>query len=872
MSNEQMQKRDLVLPPGTYAYMADVTKGVIKIYTGPTVINPTAQERPVLYDTPTGTYKNAASLEEAMRISPVAPEGHYIILRNPAKLNKHPDEGSAQPSADQEIGRAIIVPGPATFALWPGQVAEVLEGHHLRSNQYLLIRVYNEDEARKNWTKAVVKAVEGDQPSTQSTPPVTLAPPPDLTIGKQLIIRGTEVSFYIPPTGIEVVADPSDRTADRYVRDALTLERLEYAILVDENGKKRYETGPQVVFPLPSERFIEVKDDGVLSKKFRAIELNTIQGIHVKVIADYTEGGRTYRAGEELFITGKDTQIYFPREEHSAIKYDGKAKHFATAVPAGEARYVMNRMTGEIRTVRGPAMLLPDPRNEVIVRRVLSDRQCQLWYPGNTEALVYNQGLRNILQNVPTTRQGAISEGDVARGAKGAAAKQLLGTASIMYTASNAVMESSRVSGEQSLVGDEISRSSTYTQPRTLTLETKYQGAPQIDVWTGYAVMVVSKTGNRRVVRGPTTVLLEYDETLEVLELSKGKPKTTDDLLRTSFLRTENNKVSDIVNIETSDHVQVQVYLSYLVDFVNPHALNTTEWQTSAAKWFSVENYVKFLCDHVRSVLKGRARKLRVEDFYANSTDYIRDFILGKSEGGKRTGMAFEQNGMFVSDVEVLKVHLQDEKIRPLLDAAQHEVVKTNIELSTLNRNLEIVKQKETISREEATVKAATKQISDKLQIELAASELAVALARFGNTMRALDEERKTKESAAKTEDMLFDTKLARVKRERDQETSFAELAQQRQITLLKAEAESIVQRFAAVSGNFSEALLALSRNETLVKVAQAWDVQKTIAGETLAGTLKKVFDGTPLGGIVEKLTVSNGTGSKPVTVTVPAS
>ncbi len=45
MSTEA-SKRDLVLPPGTYAYMQDVTKGVVKTYTGPTVINPTAQERP----------------------------------------------------------------------------------------------------------------------------------------------------------------------------------------------------------------------------------------------------------------------------------------------------------------------------------------------------------------------------------------------------------------------------------------------------------------------------------------------------------------------------------------------------------------------------------------------------------------------------------------------------------------------------------------------------------------------------------------------------------------------------------------------------------------------------------------------------------
>ena len=239
----------------------------------------------------------------------------------------------------------------------------MVEGHHLRSNQYLLVRIYNEDEARKNWSQAVVKPAVADGDGAQ---PVTKAPPPDLTVGKQLIIRGTEVSFYIPPTGVEVVAEAGE---GKYVREALTLERLEYAILVDENGKKRFEVGPQVVFPLPSERFVEAKDDtGRASKKFRAVELNEIQGLHIKVIADYVENGVRHRAGDELFLTGKDTAIYFPREEHSAIKYDGKAKHFATAIPAGEARYVMDRLTGAIRTVRGPAMLLPDPRTEVIVR------------------------------------------------------------------------------------------------------------------------------------------------------------------------------------------------------------------------------------------------------------------------------------------------------------------------------------------------------------------------------------------------------------------------------------------------------------------------------------------------------------------------
>ena len=42
--DDRQAKRDLVLAPSEYAYMQDVTKGIIKTYTGPTVINPTKRD------------------------------------------------------------------------------------------------------------------------------------------------------------------------------------------------------------------------------------------------------------------------------------------------------------------------------------------------------------------------------------------------------------------------------------------------------------------------------------------------------------------------------------------------------------------------------------------------------------------------------------------------------------------------------------------------------------------------------------------------------------------------------------------------------------------------------------------------------------
>src|SRR3990167_5196140 len=154
--DDRTTKRDLVLAPTEYAYMQDVTKGIVKTYTGPTVINPTAQERPVVFDPDTKQFA-PCSLEDAVQQIAIAPEGFYLVLKNPAAKQEHPAAGGVYPSPDLLVGRKINITGPCAFALWPGQLVQLVQGHHLRSNQYLLVRVYNEDEARRSWGEAVIK-------------------------------------------------------------------------------------------------------------------------------------------------------------------------------------------------------------------------------------------------------------------------------------------------------------------------------------------------------------------------------------------------------------------------------------------------------------------------------------------------------------------------------------------------------------------------------------------------------------------------------------------------------------------------------------------------------------------------------------------
>ena len=62
------------------------------------------------------------------------------------------------------------------------------------------------------------------------------------------------------------------------------------------------------------------------------------------------------------------------------------------------------------------------------------------------------------------------------------------------------------------------------------------------------------------------------------------------------------------------------------------------------------------------------------------------------------------------------------------------------------------------------------------------------------------------------------------------------------------------ISRFGAAQGGFSEALLALSNHEVLAKVAEAMSVQAFVGGKTLTDVIDKVFAGTPLAGVMDKV------------------
>ena len=811
-----------MVAPNEFAYVSDQTKGNINVHVGPLKTTISGTDQLVLFDYQKKKFI-ATDANKAIQTFATAPEGWYIVLKNPSTDDKPPTSGRAENLKDLHVGRKVNIPGPVSFALWPGQMTKVVKGHILRSNQYLVVRVYDEESARENWSKTVIKKVDGaDKTDEETTESVTKITDEQITMGKLFIIKGTEVSFYIPPTGVEVVAEGTDQ----YIRNAVTLERLEYCILKDEGGEKRYVKGPDVVFPEPTEVFLKKGN----TRKFKAIELSPISGLYIKVIADYEEDDVQHKVGDELFITGQDQMIYFPREEHAIMKYGQKDKHYATAIPAGEARYVLNRLTGEIRLEKGPSMFLPNPIEEVLVKRILSVKDVERWFPGNQEAIQYNM----MLEQAKAGESDGYVEAAVMAAA---AAPEMRYSRSVVADSLEDDWTTEKASKKMKMFADEMSRGETYTKPRTITIDSKYEGAVVIDIWTGYAVKVKSKTKEPRVIVGPKTIMLEYDETLEHMSLSMGTPKSDRQMLDTAYLRVMNNKISDVIQATTKDNCEVQLHLSYRVNF-----------EGDLAKAFDVENYVKFLTDHMRSLGKAVIKGVGVEEFYATPHDIIRNAFLGKKDDENgREGRFFEENEMRVYEVEILSVQIGDDEIEDMLIRNQNNTVRQSLQLAELTRNVEFEKATQNLNREKSNEVLATALNDISNNAQKAAKQLELDLASEDNKKQVKEA---NKEVVTLTEEITTISNDADI--ERKKADAAATLESQEKVLKLKlehiaAEVKAVQEKGKAITPQLIAALQSLGDKQLTAALSENASLLGMLGGKSVVEVVQNLLGGTKL-------------------------
>ncbi len=741
MAERDVRERDILVAPNEYAYVQDLTKGDIILYVGPTKISLSNTERLVEYYE--GRFVPIRGEEGSIGVKPfvIAASSKYIILENPPKDSTVKPIKGANYSIELLTGRKIVVPGPAAFPLWPGQRADVIDGHELREDQYLVVRVYDK--------------VEDDESP----------------IGTEKVIKGIDVSFYIPKTGLEVVPDSNGF----YVQSAVTLLDGEYCILLAPNGKKKYFRGPAVVFPEATEEFVE-KDS---SRVFKAHHLKKNMGLHVRVMRDFESKGEdqipsgSYMAGRELFLKDREG-FFFPSENLEVL-----GEVYAIPVADKEGIYVREIETGKISTEVGPQNYLPDPTKVDIVTRQLDQETMRLY--GLIDRLNYVTPSQTLMAEVASYQKREKSA---------------------------AVQRFANQIGPKATQYDPTKAISIYIPP-------------------SYAVLVTAKN-KREVVKGPQTRILDYDEDLETLRLSTGKPKTDENLLTTSFLQTDGNKVSDIVRVKTSDHVELEVVLSYRVSFTAKG--DEKEYE----KWFNVKNYVGLLCDHLGSIVRGTVRNTSIDAFHANSTEVIRAAILGEKRDSKRVGRLFEENNMWVYDVEVLDVRILDPDVNKLLSDAQRTAIVFEVTSKQEQMRLNSEKIKEEVNQ----------QI---YQTQIATVEKAIALENVRKNLAL------TKSQLNIETDKLETVGRARNQAEAKQimNSTDIELAKQRAVVdqeVLASKVAAFKEEMTALAPELVTTLKVLGDQHLATELTKNLSPLAILGGESVAEVVQRLLKGLPIG------------------------
>ena len=92
MANED---RNLVLPPGSYAYVLDETNGQVTVNVGPKQLNMPPTSCTVIWDPIQQKFNKTPNQEIAIQRNKIVPEGAYVVLTAPSgdkdKMHCGPD-------------------------------------------------------------------------------------------------------------------------------------------------------------------------------------------------------------------------------------------------------------------------------------------------------------------------------------------------------------------------------------------------------------------------------------------------------------------------------------------------------------------------------------------------------------------------------------------------------------------------------------------------------------------------------------------------------------------------------------------------------------------------------------------------------------
>lgn len=890
MSIENRQK--IPVPRRSFLWSLNETSGEILTHIGPTEFTPSANDRIVRSN-------EAGGFEQApMEARPfvVARDGEYALLRNPVNKGEPGDmpNGAWVPGGNKEkelqLGTTKVVPGPCAFPLWPGQSAEVRPAHKLGANHYLLVEVVGEVDEKARYYKlviesaglssAVIDAGEG-QPSEGQPAPRGRPEDRTLRLGQRIVIQGRHTQLFIPPSGIDIVA-PLEEEAPQVARDT------------DDDGLANL---PPKASEEAGKLLAQVRE-GLSQKQFSTLknELRHRQ--------DLTVGERAVMLSAVDSANEERQQARGGRGQRTERRQAPADPYARRAVVLGPKEFcVLFDADGNPRIVRGPARVFPGP-HDTFLHRGSRRRVYDAYELGEHQALwiriispISKEKLGPYLRGVALDKDSYDAGADfIVRGQptvffpfiEGEVVHPETGDPHVGNDHSSVVIETIGIDQKSGIYVRDLrtgmvkmvrGETSYLVDPRFEEHVHRHVPPEQWNLWIGHAephkeqtevvttpwaisvtipnneaCLITSRHG-RRVEIGPKVVLLDYEELLTPLKLSRGPSKDGHNTVVTCFLRVQGGRVADTFEVESSDFVRFKVKLGFAGHFEGGSLVEQE-------KWFHVEDPVKLLADTVRARVREAAHVQQATRILQDFAHVVRTTLFGEAT----TPLRFEQNGMVVDHVDVLAVDIVEPQLAGLFTKMQREALDLQLKDQSATRRLESLRHQDKVDDEEHTIvrlaverKAQSNLVDAETTHKVALRNIELrAVAQSTELDRRQEQDRKTREEQIKAERELSTAAAARRLHEaeadaRANEANYRVSESHRtalaaiEKDLARAIAEADAVRLAAIQKELVGALHAAADAEVMKAAANNMNLVSLLGGKSPSELLSQLVRGTPL-------------------------
>ena len=323
-----------------------------------------------------------------------------------------------------------------------------------------------------------------------------------------------------------------------------------------------------------------------------------------------------------------------------------------------------------------------------------------------------------------------------------------------------------------------------------------------------------------RVVFGPDRIMLQPDEQFTVVSLSGGLPKS-ENVLTNLALMLGPDFMSDIVVVETSDHANLALTLSYnwrfKVDKSSPSEAN---------QLFQVRDFVGDACKTIASRVRGAVSAYSFEDFHQRSSDIIKSAVFGKKGDDIKPELYFPSNRLTITNVDIQSVEPTDDKTKASLKKSVNQAIEITTEANKARAQhearkneqhskgtLELQKVKDLIESEKEQIKVIQLKAKN-LEVKLTGKAIGEAVAEAKSKKiyyESLLSQTELEEEAKKIE---FETELQLLK-----EKSLADIAYQRDLDNLEIRKAQELMRIE--TDKFKQVVEAIGK-ETIVSMARA--------------------------------------------------